>query len=307
MATSNESTSALAAASAELAQIVERAGASIVAVHGRRRLPASGIIWSHDGVIATADHVLERDEDIIVTLPDGGNKPATLVGRDPALDIAVLRLSGESTTPAVYAPADTVKVGSLVLALGRPGTPQPTASFGIISALGTQLRTARGGMLARYVRADLTFYPGFSGGAMIDAQGQIVGLNTSRLVPGLELAIPVDIVAATVKTLLTQGKVRRAYLGIITQPVALPDSIKQKLGSNQKSGLIVVGIEPNSPADQGGLLMGDIVTALGSQPTTTSDDLQGALSTVPVGSTVTLTIVRAGEVKNLSVSPGERS
>ncbi len=297
----------LAALSDEMASAVERAGRAVVAVDGRRRLPASGVVWPDGGIVVTADHVLERDEDIAVTLPDGRKVAATLAGRDPGSDLAVLRLAETSAAPADLAPADSVKVGHLVLALGRPGTGAPVVSFGIVSTLGGAWRTARGGAVEGYIRADLTLYPGFSGGPLVDVQGRVVGLNSSHLAPGRGVAIPAHTVSGIVQTLLTQGSIRRAYLGVTSQPVLLPAALRHKLGLKQETGLIIVGVEPGSPAEKGGLLMGDVLIALAGQAVTDGEDLQAALGPKVVGKPVTVLVLRGGEPKDLSVTPSERT
>ena len=307
MSSNNAPSGVLATISDELAGAVERAGGSVVTVNGRRRGPASGIIWSADGVVVTADHVVERDEDLSVTLADGKSVAASLVGRDPTSDVAVLRVTGATASAAQLATGGVAKVGSLALALGRSSSGAIQASFGIVSASGGPLRTARGGTLASYLRADLTLYPGFSGGPLVDAQGQVIGMNSSRIVPGHELAIPVSVLGGIVQTLLTQGRIRRAYLGVSSQPVELPAALKQKLGASQESGLIVVGVESDSPAERSGLVIGDVLINLAGQPIATGEDLQAALAANVVGQSVPLVIARGGEAKTLSVTPGERS
>ena len=161
----------LAQLSDALADAVERAARSTVQVNGRGRLPASGVAWTADGAIVTADHVLERDDEITVGLPDGSDVAATLAGRDPGSDLAVLRIAADGLVPAEHASAGETRVGHLVLALGRPSAGGPQASFGTVSAIGGPWRTFRGGRVDGYLRPDVTFYPGFSGGPLIDVRG----------------------------------------------------------------------------------------------------------------------------------------
>src|SRR5262245_11271030 len=201
--------------SEELAGAVDRASQSIVTIHGRRRMSASGIAWPDNGIVVTADHVLEREEDIAVTLPDGQRAAAQLVGRDPGSDVAVLKIPGVTLTPAGIAPIG-LKVGHFVLAVGRPGG-NTMASFGVVSAIGGAWRTARGGVIDGYIRADVTLYPGFSGAPLVDAQGKVVGLLSSHLAGGQAAAIPAPTLSGIVQTLLSSGRVRRAYLGITSQ------------------------------------------------------------------------------------------
>lgn len=305
MTATEDAGGALSALSNELANAVERAGRSLVTVDARRRLPATGVVWA-PGVVVTADHVIEREEEITLTFADGQQARATLAGRDPGSDLAVLRCSAGSGQPAELAPVGSARVGHLVLALGRPGN-GVMASFGVISALGGPWRTARGGRLERYVRADVTFYPGFSGGPLVDTQGRVVGINSSHLARGLEVAVPADLVNGIVPVLLSQGRVRRGYLGVTSQPVQVPVALRQRLGLQQETGLLLLGVEGGSPAEQGGLLIGDVLVRFGGQPITDPEALQAALGAAAIGAATPVTVVRGGELKTLTVTPGERS
>ncbi|MFQ5408362.1 MAG: S1C family serine protease, partial [Anaerolineales bacterium] len=175
--------------SSELAGIASTAGASLVRVAGRRRVPASGVVWSADGVILTANHVVRRDEGIEIGLPDGSLATGSVAGRDPATDIAVLRSDADGLTAASWASLDDFAVGNLVLALGRPGK-TVQATLGVISALGGVWRTHAGGQIDRYLQTDVVMYPGFSGGALVGVGGQVLGLNSSALMRGVSISIP---------------------------------------------------------------------------------------------------------------------
>lgn len=286
-----------------LAQTVAVASPSIVRVEARRRLAASGIVWSADGVIVTAHHVVQKEDNIQVGLPDGQTVSATLVGRDPTTDLALLRVQNQNLTP--FTPGDQgMQVGHLVLALGRPGQ-TVQATLGIISALGDTWRTPVGGTLERYVQTDVVMYPGFSGGPLVNAQGQLLGLNTSALVQGISLTIPAATIQRVAEMLLTHGKVRRGYLGVSTQPVRLPAALAQQLG--QETGLLLVAVEPGSPAEQGGLLLGDTIVTLENSAVQQHDDLLAALSPDRVGTSVNVRIVRGGQVQDIVVVVGERN
>ena len=169
---------ALTNLSEELAAAVAKAGSSVVRVEARRRMSASGIVWSADGLIITAHHVVERDEGITVGLPDGETATATLVGRDPTTDIAVLRTQAQGISAPAWADPDALRVGHIILALGRPGR-SVRAAFGIVSAIGGSWRTAAGGQLDRYWQPDVAMFPGFSGGPLINASGEVLGIGTS--------------------------------------------------------------------------------------------------------------------------------
>jgi S1-C subfamily serine protease len=294
----------LADLSEALAAAVELGGQSVVRVEGRRRLPASGIIWSTDGVIVTAHHVLEQDDGIGVGLPDGKSTSATLVGRDPTTDLAVLRVQAVGLRTPVWVEAEGLRVGHLVLALGRPGD-NVMATLGIVSALDSRWRTPAGGDLDHYLQTDAVMYPGFSGGPLVSADGRTLGLNTSALLHGISMAIPVATVRRVVETLLTHGRVRRGYLGIGAQVARLPAALQAQLG--QETGLLLVSVEPNSPADQGGLLMGDTIVALDGHTVRHLDDLVAVLSSDRVGQSVVARIVRSGQVAELKVVIGEQA
>lgn len=287
----------------DLAAAVERAGASLVRVDARRRFPASGIVWSSDGVIVTAHHVIKREEGITIGLADGRVVAAALVARDPSTDVAVLRAEASDLTPPAWADDAALRVGQLALAVGRPDK-SLQASLGVISVLEGAWRSPAGGQIERYVQSDLTMYPGFSGGALVNAAGEMIGMNTSALLRGASLTIPAATLRRVVESLLSHGRVRRGYLGIGSQPVRLPDALAAELG--QETGLLLVSVEPGSPADQAGLLLGDTLVALGDQRIRYMDDLQTALSADRVGQTVTARIVRGGVVQERPVTIGER-
>ncbi len=286
-----------------LAGTVETVGRGTVRVEGRRRLPASGIAWSRDGLVVTAHHVLEQDEDIRVGLPDGEAVTASVVGRDPTTDVAVLRVEAGDLTPPALAGPDEVKVGELVLAIGRPGK-SARATLGIVSVLGKEWHTRAGGRLDRYLQTDVVMYPGFSGGPLAGASGEVLGLNTSALVRGASVAVPVATLHRVVDTLVAHGRVRRGYLGVGTQPVRLPADVAQ--GLERDTGLLVVSVEPGSPAHGDGLVLGDTIVALDGAPVRHLDDLLALLTEDRIGGRVPLQVLRGGRLQDMSVAVGER-
>jgi S1-C subfamily serine protease len=292
----------LSGLSQALAETVAAAGPYTVRVEGRDRTPASGILWSGDGVIVTAHHVLERDEEISVGLADGSTLPATLVGRDPTTDLSVLRVQASGLPAPVRAEADGLRVGHLALALGRPGR-NVRATLGIVSALGQSWRTPAGGTLDRYLQTDLAMYPGFSGGPLVDVSGAVVGLNSSALLRGVTITVPVGTIDRVAQSLLAHGRVRRGYLGIGTQPVRLPEATARQVG--QDTGLLLVSVEPGSPAERGRLFLGDVLVSLAGQPVRHLDDLFTLLSADRVGHPVPVRLLRGGQVQELSVTVGE--
>jgi serine protease Do len=304
--TVSESTSGLLASlSDELAAAVQRAGRSVVAVHGRRRFPASGLAWREDQVI-TASHVLERDTDLSITAPDGTQHPARLLGRDPGSDLAVLGIEHGPLQPVARAPSGALAAGHLVLAVGRPGTPQPIASFGAISSVGGAWRTAQGGVLDAYIRADVALLPGLSGGALSDVNGRIVGMLSAQLAGGDPVAIPADTIDQLVERVLSGQSLRRAYLGVSTQPVELQEVLRLRLGLAQTSGLMLLGLEPGAPAERDGLLLGDILLAIGGRTVEDGEALQMALGHEVVGKSTAVRIIRGGDLREISLTPAPR-
>jgi len=207
-----------------LTDAVETAGAGTVTVDARKRYPASGIAYAED-LVLTADHVITREENIKVLLADGKSLAATIAGRDPGSDLAVLRLAEKALSAAKT--SEDVKVGQLVLALGRPNSEGMQASWGIVTSISGPTRTFRGGMLDEYIRTETTPYPGFSGGPLINTEGQVLGLNTSGLTRGSSLTIPVKVAWRVAEALATHGSVKRGYLGVRTQPVEIPEAARQ--------------------------------------------------------------------------------
>ena len=281
-----------------IAQLVVAAGPHIVRVEGRRRLPATGIIFAAEGLIVTANHVVERDEGISVGLAGGASLAATLVGRDPNTDLALLRVDAEGLTPAVWSAPSDLHVGHIVVAAGRPGV-TVQATLGIISAVGGAWRTHGGAEIEQYLQTDVAMYPGFSGGPLITADGSFAGLNTSALLRGISLTVPAPTIARVVDILATHGHVPRPFLGVGIQPVRLSDTLQTQTG--QETGLMVMSVEAGSPADQAGVKQGDIVLALGDHTVRHVDDLQSALAAVGLGQTAALKVARSGELRDLNV------
>jgi S1-C subfamily serine protease len=293
----------LAALSNDLADAVARVSRSVTAIHARRRIPSSGVIW-REGIVVTADHTITRDEDISITLPDGSTAAATLAGRDSSTDIAVLRVD-TTAAAAEPAPDDQLQVGRLVLAVGRPGT-QVTASLGIVSAVGGEWRTWRGGRIDRFVRLDLTVYDGFSGSPLVDAGGRVLGLNTSGLSRAAALALPNTTINRIVDELVHRGRIARGYFGIAVQPVRLPEPMRRQLGLDATVGLVIISLESDGPANRAGLLLGDIITGLEGRDVSDPSDILAFLASEAIGKEVSFRIVRAGAGKTVPVTVGER-
>src|SRR5437868_11648408 len=268
--TATSETNLLKTLSNQMADAVERVEPALVLVNGRPRQPASGIVYAQDMVL-TADHVLEREEDLTIQTHDGRTLAAQFVGRDPSSDLAVLKVPGLGLGAATAA-SEPARVGQFTLAVGRPTESGPMASVGIVSAIGGPLRTGRGGMLEKYIRTDATPYPGFSGGPLIDTTGAVLGITTTGLAGGVALAVPSATAWRIADTLSKHGRVKRGYLGIRSQPVFIPEG--QRAGRTQETGLLIMKVENDSPAGTGGLLLGDLLVALDGQPVPDADDLQ---------------------------------
>ena len=282
-----------------LAGAVERAASSVFAVHGRPRLASTGVHW-RTGLIVTASHTVEPDREVTLTAADGRTLSAQLAGRDPALDIAVLRADIDGMAVAEIGDDRDVRIGHLVLALGAG----PRASAGIVSALDIRggRRAAAGEMLA----VDLTLYPGFSGGPLVDVLGRVVGIATSGVSRHLQCAIRASAVNRLAEHVMRGGKIPRAYLGVGTQAVVLPDDLRGRLRLTEHTAVIVVNVSSSSPAATAGLLIGDVIVAIETHPITEPGDLVAVLTPERVGKAVTIRIVRGGEPREVQVTVGER-
>ena len=282
-----------------MADLVEQAAPHAVRVEGRRRQSATGIIYRRDGLIVTASHVVERDENVRVGLADATTHAATLVGRDPGTDLALLRVEATDLPAATWAQQDDLRVGHLVLALGRPGK-SVQATLGILSALGGAWRAPGGAEIEHYIQTDVAMYPGFSGGPLLTASGALAGLNSSALVQGISVALPAATITRVADMLLAHGRVPRAYLGVGIQPVRLNEAVQTRL--SQETGLMVMSVESGSPADQAGLLQGDILVSFDDAPIRHVDDLQEQLAKSGAGRQSTVRYVRSGDVREIAVA-----
>ncbi len=285
-------------------QAINQGGQFTVLVNARRRIPASGIVYKND-LIITANHVVEREDELTVLLPEGNTVKAHLAGRDPARDLVLLRLDQAGARPAPLS-GNPVQVGQPVFALARPSSEGLEASFGIISAISGPVHTGRGGVLEKYLRAETNPYPGFSGGPLIDLEGKLLGMNTSGFSMGSLITIPADLVWKAAEYLAEHGSVRQGYLGIRSQPVILNEANQSSLQRVQESGLLLVGLEPESPASNAGLIVGDILVGIAGQALTSHEMLQSRLNNETVGKTITLEILRGGQRHDVTVTVGER-
>jgi S1-C subfamily serine protease len=289
-----------------LAHATDRAAASAVAIHTESRGSSSGVIW-RAGVIVTSEYALRRDEEIRVTLPDGSVALATLVGRDPSTDLAVLKCAETGTAVAEFGDVASIKPGSLALVVGRTRASGPVAALGVVSLVAPERRTWTGASLAPYIRLDVSLQPTAVGGVVIDAHGSAVGIATPRFARSGAIAVPAPVVNAVVNTLLQKGRIPHGYLGVGLQPVRLPDALRQSLQHGEKTAAIVLEVEPEGPAHKAGIVIGDIFVSLGGYAVARLEDVHSQLHGSAIGKPLALKFVRGGAVQEASLVVAERS
>jgi len=296
----------LVALSNALAQAADRAAASAVAVHTEARGSSSGVMW-RSGVIVTAEHALRRDEDIQITLPDGRVVPATLAGRDASTDLAVLKCAEATSAVAETSDASAIKPGSLALVVGRTRASGPVAALGAVSLVVAERRGWTGAVLAPYIRLDLGLQPTAVGGAVMDPSGGVIGVATPRFARFGAIAVPAPTVNRVVDTLLQKGRIPRGYLGVGLQPVRLPDALRKTLKRDDKTATIVLEVEPQGPAHNAGIVIGDIFVAFAGQAVTRLEDIHAQLGAESIGKSLPLKFVRGGALQEASIVVGERA
>lgn len=284
-----------------LVEGLKAAGPSIVRVDGRRRYALSGTLWDEELVVTTC-RAVERDDDIRVTFSNGETHPATLLGRDPSTDLALLRLDAAFAAP-MWVVDEELEVGQLALMAGRPGN-DVQASLGIVGALGGAWRTAMGGRVSRRIQVDARTFPGFSGGPLLNTSGQVLGVNTASLAREVPMTLPTETVRRVVEALQTHGRMRRGYVGVTGQPVKLPESLQET--AEQVAGLLVTSVETSSPASRAGVMIGDILLTFGGERVRHPAQLLAQLDGETVGKEMSVTMARAGTLTELNVSVGER-
>lgn len=296
-----EGVASLSDVSADIARIVDALAPTVLKVEARRGRPATGFVWEN-GLVLTADHVIE-DEDQIQVGAGSTVLKASLAGRDPASDLALLRVEGLGSNAAPRGRSQDVRPGQLVLALGNAGEHQVT--FGIVSGFSGRFRSWRGAEAQSLIQTTAELLPGFSGGPLVDAEGRAIGVNSWNFGRGITRALPMETAETVVNSLKTHGRIRRPYLGIGAQPVALAEDLRQQLG--QETGMLVVTVEPNGPAAAGGVLQGDIVVSIDGSPVRQLDELFAALRGFEVGSSHKLRLLRAGQSTEVAVTLAERA
>jgi S1-C subfamily serine protease len=288
--------------STRLAALARRGAESVVRVEGRRT-PASGVVWSSDGLVVTTHHAVERDEELAIGLPGGESAPAELVGRDPTTDVALRRARASGLAPAGWTDADAVELGQLVVGISRPGR-SPRAALGLVARAAGEWRPPSGGRIDRYLETTLDLVPGLSGSLVVGPAGEAIGLATAGLLRGVALLLPPQTLRRVVTGLLAHGQVRRGYLGVATIPVRLPPAAEAAAG--QRAALLVTAVEPDSPAARAGILLGDAIVSLAGERVDEPGDLLPLLEEERIGQAVAVAVVRAGEPTTLTLTVGVR-
>jgi S1-C subfamily serine protease len=289
-----------------LAEAVEQAGRSVVTVYSGGRLPSSGVHWK-PGMIVTAEHALRRDEEISIGLPDGSSATAEIAGRDPGTDLVVLKFEAGSLPVVAGATQAAVRAGDIVLTVGRTKETGVCAAMGIISVASGAWQTWRGGRLDGFIRLDLALYPGSAGAAVVNTNGEVIGIATSVLSRIAPIAIPRTTVDRVTSELSSRGYIARGYLGVGLQPVRLPEELAKKLKLGKAGGLIVLSVEKDGPAERANLVIGDILIALDGRPVMDTRDVQALLGAERIGRTVPVSVIRGGNPTELTLTIGERT
>jgi S1-C subfamily serine protease len=289
---------ALAALSNDISATIESVSAGVVAVEGRDRIGSSGF-FVRPNTIVTADHAIESDE-VEVVFADGRTENARIAGRDSATDIALLTVPSAGPAVLAHLASDEIRVGAIALAVARDDDGDLSATMGVVGSVGAAWRTWRGGEIDRFVRADLSLYPRFSGSPLVDAVGRLIGMNTWGLSRRQAVIVPAATIARVIDALGTRGRIARGYLGLAMQGIDLPP------GLGGGGGVITLGIAPGGPAERGGLIVGDIITTLAGRRITGSDDLGALLDAASVGNRTVVGVLRGGKPLELDVTIGER-
>ena len=305
--------------SAAVIAAVERVSPSValIEVQGppsrRRGTPqdgsGSGFVFTPDGLVLTNSHVVNGARQIHATLPDGQRFRADLVGDDPESDLAVVRVEGQGLPSVTMGDSESLRPGQLVIAIGNPYGFQYTITAGVVSALGRSLRSRTGRLMDGIIQTDAALNPGNSGGPLVNARGEVVGVNTAMILPaqGLCFAIPIQTARRVAGLLIRDGRIRRAWLGVGGQNVPLPRRVASTLRLAAPRGVLLVSIEPNSPAARAGLKERDIVVALDDQPIGTVDDLHRELVEERIGTRIRVTVIRELEKFSIEVEPEDSS
>jgi serine protease Do len=301
----------LDAYSKAVVHVVERVGPAVVGVMVRgargRGGGGSGVLFTPDGFILTNAHVVAGAREMRVMLTDGSEHAATLVGSDPATDLAVIRIEGTHLPHAELGSSASLRVGQLVVAIGNPLGFSNTVSAGVVSALARSMRAQDGRLIDPILQTDVALNPGNSGGPLVDSHARVVGINTMIILgaQGLSFAVPIDTARWVIGQLMTVGRVRRGFLGLAGQVRPLPKRLARRLGLAVETGVHVMQVEPGKPADRGGLLPGDVIVAMDTKPVRNVDEVHRLLDASSIGRKLPVKAVRGNDLVELEVTPDE--
>lgn len=309
-------TEVLDAYSQAITSVVEAVGPAVVGIGVRRASPrsigdqvgaGSGVIISSDGHILTNAHVVYQAKQLVALTQSGMTVDCTLVGADPATDIAVIRANTDNLAYAKLGDSSALHVGQLVIAIGNPLGLSSTVSTGVVSALGRTLESSDGRLIENIIQHTAPLNPGNSGGPLVDSRGRVVGINTAIIAfaQGIAFAIPSSTAEWVIAQLTSYGRVRRAYLGLVTQQRRISDQLAETLGFDRPFAVEIVAVEPDEPSARAGMRTGDILVAVNDQKVSGIDDIQRALARWSVGQPITLTAIRNGNTIDVTVLPDE--
>ncbi len=303
---SSSSLTDLSGISQALVDLIGRSTHGIVAIKAAPYRVTSGLVL-RDGLVAVADHALRREGRVSVHTSAGQELSATILGRDPGVDLAILKADGLTAQPLPAANAEALKPGMLAAVVGLTIDVGPSASLGILGAVGGPRGTWRGGKLDHFFRLDVNLYPSQSGAAVITAEGQLIGMATPGLLRHSAVALPLKTMDRVAEELVRNGRIRHGYLGVGVQPVRIPANLRSKVEAGTESGLILLNVEPDSPAEAANLQVGDILVSVDGRTVGDIEDLQASLRGDVVGQTVRALVIRGGEPATVSITIAERA
>ena len=285
-----------------MTELADKVGSSVVRVRARGRF-GSGVIWSENGYIVTCSHVVGRATSVEVGLRDGRRLEARLVGHDPYSDMALLKVEQTGLTPVEVGDSESVEVGQLVFAFANPFGKNPSTTSGIVTTAKATLGWGPGS-LENFIVTDAPLNPGYSGGPLVDATGKMIGLNAAYA-NSRGISIPINSIKTTINALVNDGRIRVAHLGIATDLIALPTRLASHPNINQDEGLMIVEVEPDSPARKAGLVVGDTLVTFNNSHITSHNDLRHLLTKEAIGKSIEMGILRAEQLITLPIVPSE--
>jgi S1-C subfamily serine protease len=299
----NDRNDTLSSLSDSIVNIVAKLSSAVVAVHSEKMLRGTGTVWSKDGYILTCSHVIKGLRDVSITSNGIGTITARIVGSDSYSDVALLKVeTNKELNSITFADSEGIRAGQIVLALANPYGEQPSVTHGLITSARSSIRGWSGRLLNDILITDSRLNAGYSGGPLVDVQGQMVGMNVF-VVASRGIAIRTHTLKRTVESLISSGRVRRGYLGISFYPISLPKEVTDPIDIKQSAGLMVISVEPGSPAKKAGLLIGDTILTLGGQQITSLHDMDRLLTSEIIGKTMKLDVVRGEKLVELDIIP----